>query len=228
MTTIATIRKQNTVERGLSRLNKFHKEGRLIRYSYEYPPVYKKEGKQFATILAAFSYKFAKNKDPLTVLTMPRWLACVTPMLDELPEKEWAVNKDRYVAVLPRLLKLTPERLARVEAQSMAIALRENRQQFLPATIMNPLYDVLSVLDRMGKGDVVSPEEMYLSRKAMIQGSRKESIPWRAATAATAALAQINGIGLSVYYASHGVVSPWDKWHMYETWLTCWEEACDA
>lgn len=218
----------------INRLETFHKEGRLIRFEW----TSENEGRECACLLAAFSPEVGREEYARACpeAAMPLWLACLTPDIDdEISLPAWDGFIARYVAVLPKLLRLPPERLARLGYATRAVVVRESRRYKAGTSALAEIDAVLVLLDRAAKGELVSEEEwddarvacVHLTACARMACDRGEGY-WHMFMADRAAddavrLRFPSGICLD---GERRLVTEevWDR--MTEEFLTLWENAC--
>ena len=224
----------------INRLETFHKEGRLIRFEWI---TEEDDGRECACPLSAFSPEVGAemNARACPPEAMPMWLARLTPDInDDVSLPAWDGFIARYVAMLHNLLRLSPERLKRLDYATRAIAVRESRRYESKAA-QAEIDVVLSLLDRAAEGFAVSEEGWVAARaagqyrincaRAAAKGadydcSTTESvIPMTAASWAAneATCSRVPPTATSYEYR-RVIEEVWDR--MTEEFLTLWENAC--
>jgi len=221
-----------TLEDRLSRLTTFHREGRIIRGAW----TSEKEDRELACLLAAFSPEVAKRQDASACPknAMPPWLAHITSSLvDFASEAAWPQVVARYIAVLPTLVRLSPEKLVRLDYQTRAIAVRKAQQRTTNASVLRVMDDVLRLLDWAAEGREVSKEDWALTRDAAKLEAAKWETEWVAAEGAEAAAAwtetevataAASAMQEEAYAAAWAASGSWHQ--ISDSWLTAWEKAC--
>jgi len=226
----------------INRLETFHKEGRLIRFEW----TSEDEGRECACLLAAFSPEVGREEYARACpeAAMPLWLACLTPDIDdEVSLPRWDGFIARYIAVLPKLLRLPPERLARLDYATRAVAVREFRRYRAGTVALAEIDAVLALLDRAARGESVSEEEWDDTRSAC--GRHNTSCARKACDGGTPTWASARAVptmaaadqaaddAVTFRFPNGTDMGPerrpvteevWDR--MTEEFLTLWENAC--
>jgi len=167
-----------TIPERLASLDRAHAEGKIIRGAWT-------KGAELACLLSWYSPEARDAKDAAAcpASAMPAWLAHLMVWLDDAPsEAAWSGVIARYVRVLPRLLALAPERLARLDYECRAIAVREARSHTDRPSVTAAIDGVLALLDRAAAGGEVQEMEWKAAWAAAARGAAA----WAAAAAAWA------------------------------------------
>jgi len=160
----------------VARLEEYHREDRILRGSWD-------DGHGRVCLLAAYSPEAQRERasSACPAEAMPRWLAHLTPSLDDhVSDEAWRGVIDRYVAVIGRVVLLSPARLDRLHYEARAIAVREARSHCTSPEALAILDRALAQLDRRALGATVTDEELAAWRVASREARSKLCDTYRA------------------------------------------------
>ena len=162
----------------IENLNRHIEGGTLVRNSWG-------DGRDRACLLAAMSPECAESKSPMDcpASVMPKWLAELTPWMDDHGSEEaWPHMVRRYAALAARWHVLSDGQWSRLEFVAKKIAvescLEHNEGACAP---------VIALLDRSIAGDIPSDEEWSAARSAAAARSTARYAAWAAARSARSA-----------------------------------------
>jgi len=166
-------------EQRIENLNRHIEGGTLVRNRWG-------DGRDRACLLAAMSPECAESESPMDcpASVMPKWLAELTPWMDDDGSEEaWPHMVRRYAALAARWHVLSDGQWSRLEFVAKKIAvescLEHNEGVCAP---------VIALLDRSIAGDIPSDEEWSAARSAARDAARAAwYAAWSAVDAANAA-----------------------------------------
>ena len=166
----------------ITKLNQYITEGRLIRNAWT---DLDNQGRETACLLAAMSPEVAarENASACPASIMPKWLAYLTPWMDDAGSDEvWPSMVRRYAAVAARWHVLTNETWQRLDYTARRIALEDCLP--LAGGAAPAVERVIALLRRAEAGAAVAGRQWAAARSAA------RAAAWAAAGAAAEAAAR--------------------------------------
>jgi hypothetical protein len=145
--------------RAIERLDRFRREGRLIRGQYN---TIRDDGKTTACLLSALSSRVWEEEDPNYCPTsiMPTWLAHVTIFMNDAgTDKHWPDVVAKYSDLAHRWSILKPHQWTMLDYRFRAIAIRFLMEDELDQKFRVCALDLLELIDKSGSGKATSARQ---------------------------------------------------------------------